>query len=113
MTAYKRGDVVLISFVYSDESGAKNRPVVIVSSDAYNQHRQETVVAAITSNTDRVLIGDHLISSWKEAGLLSPSLATGIVRTIKKDMIVQKLGTMPADDLGEIDRKLRISLSLP
>ena len=113
MTTYKRGDVVLVSFIYTDESGAKKRPVLIVSSDAYNQHRQETVVTAITSNTDRVLIGDYLINRWKEAGLLCSSVATGIVRTIKKEMIVQKLGTMPADDLGEINKKLRISLSLP
>ena len=112
MTAYRKGDVVLISFVYSDESGAKQRPAVIISSDAYNQHRQEMVISAITSRTDSALSGDHLINNWQEAGLLFPSVATGIIRTIKQSMIVRKLGTMSSDDLREIDKKLRASLNL-
>ena len=112
MTAYKRGDVVLISFVFSDESGAKQRPAVIISSDTYNQHRQEMVISAITSRTDRLLSGDHLINNWQEAGLLFPSVATGIIRTIKQNMIVKKLGMMSSDDLRSIDIQLRDSLGL-
>jgi len=34
MTKYSRGDVVLISFVFADETGAKQRPAIIISSDA-------------------------------------------------------------------------------
>jgi mRNA-degrading endonuclease toxin of MazEF toxin-antitoxin module len=48
MTAYDRGDVVLVSFVFSDESGKKLRPAVVISSAAYKRSRQEIVVAAIT-----------------------------------------------------------------
>lgn len=72
MTEYSRGDVVLVGFIFSDETGVKRRPVVIVSSDAYHQGRQEAIIAAITSRTDRVLVGDHLIEGWREAGLLFP-----------------------------------------
>ena len=31
MTGYSRADVVLVRFVFSDESGAKRRPVVVIS----------------------------------------------------------------------------------
>jgi len=40
MTEYNRGDVVLVSFIFSDETGERRRPAVIVSSDAYHQSRQ-------------------------------------------------------------------------
>jgi hypothetical protein len=72
MTGYKRGDVVLVRFVFSDETGERQRPAVIVSSDAYHKGRQEAIIAAITSRTDRILVGDHLISDWQEARAAFP-----------------------------------------
>ena len=49
MTAYKRGDVVLVGFVFSDESGWKLRPALVISSSAYDRERKEVVVAALTT----------------------------------------------------------------
>jgi mRNA interferase MazF len=112
MTAYDRGDVVLVSFVFSDDSGKKLRPAVVISSAAYNRSRQEIVVAAITSNVRRRLFGDHALTDWKGAGLLFPSVVTGIVRTIKQTMIDRKVGTMPRPEMVAIDVKLRRSLGL-
>ncbi|MCX6008470.1 MAG: type II toxin-antitoxin system PemK/MazF family toxin [Chloroflexi bacterium] len=67
MTVYSRGDVVLVNFTFADESGVKRRPAIIVSSEAYNNGRDEAIIAAITSRTDRVLLGDHLIADWQGA----------------------------------------------
>jgi mRNA interferase MazF len=112
MTAYSRGDVVLVGFVFSDESGKKVRPALVVSSPAYQRGRQEVVVAAITSNTRRRLFGEHVVSGWKEAGLLFPSTVTGVIRTIKRAMVDRRLGTMPGPDMRAVDRELRRSLGL-
>ena len=112
MTGYKRGDVVLVRFIFSDETGERRRPAVIVSSDAYHQSRHEAIIAAITSRTDRILVGDHLVSDWQGAGLLFPSVATGIVRTIKQGMIAKKLGIMPLPDMRRIEGNLRDALGL-
>lgn len=112
MTEYNRGDVVLVSFIFSDETDEKHRPAVVISSDAYHKSRREAIIAAITSRTERVLVGDHLINDWQGAGLLFPSVATGIVRTIKQDMITRKLGTMQQPDMQGIEDKLRNALGL-
>lgn len=112
MTAYDRGDIVLVGFVFSDESGRKLRPAVVISTPVYQRARQEVVVAAVTSNIRRRLFGDHLITGWKTAGLLFPSVATGIVRTIKRTMIDRRLGSLPKPDLEGIDRELRRSIGL-
>lgn len=112
MTNYSRGDVVLVSFVFADETGAKQRPAVIISSDIYHQQRQEAIISAITSRVGRILVGDHAINHWREAGLLFPSVATGISRTIKQSMVVRRLGRISADDLKEIDRQLSIALGI-
>ena len=103
----------MVGFVFSDESGKKVRPAVVISSAAYHRARQEVVVAAITSNVARRrLFCDHLISDWKGAGLLFPSVATAIFRTIKRTMIDRKLGTMATPDVEAIDQGLRKALGL-
>ena len=112
MTEYSRGDVVLVSFIFTDETGVRRRPAVIVSSDAYHKGREEAIIAAITSRTDRVLIGDHIITGWHGAGLLFPSVATGIIRTIKQGLIARKLGVMPQGDMKAINEKLQDALGL-
>jgi mRNA interferase MazF len=108
MIKYSRGDIVLVHFIFTDESGGKRRPAVILSSEAYNNGREENVIAAITSTTDRILIGEHLIADWQKAGLLFPSVATGIIRTIKNNMIDRKLGCLMLTDMNAIEKQLQI-----
>jgi mRNA-degrading endonuclease toxin of MazEF toxin-antitoxin module len=112
MTTYSRGDVVLVGFVFADESGKKLRPALVISSPAYQRGRQEMIIAAITSNVKRRLLGDHLIADWRAAGLLFPSLVTAILRTVKQTMIHRKLGSMARTDLQAVDRELRRCLVL-
>jgi mRNA interferase MazF len=112
MTGYEQGGVILVRFIFADETGTKRRPAVIISTSDYHHGRQEAIIAAITSNVDRLLIGDHLITGWREAGLLFPSVATGIIRTIKQAMIERRLGAMPPEDMQAIREKLRQVLGL-
>jgi len=43
------GDVVLVPFPFTDQSGAKKQPAVIVSTNRYNAHRRDLIIMAITS----------------------------------------------------------------
>ena len=112
MTNYKQQDIILVDFGFSEGVGSKKRPALIISSNDYHKGRQEVIIAAVTSRTDRALVGDHLITDWRGAGLLFPSVATGIIRTIKQGMIARKLGMMPQGDMSAIDEKLRDALGL-
>lgn len=99
-------------FVFADEEGAKRRPVLVLSGAEYHAGRQEVIVAAITSNVARLLPGDHLIEEWAAAGLPRPSVATGILRTIKGAMIERSLGKIAAGDLKSFQKLLRRTLAL-
>jgi mRNA interferase MazF len=103
MTGYSRGDIILVGLVFSDESGTKLRPALVVSSSHYQRARREMIVSAITSNVERRLYGDHPISDWKGAGLLSPSIGTSIVRTIKQ---------LSESDMNAVDNELRRCLGI-
>ncbi len=71
-TEYKRGDIVLVNFVSAEETGSKRRPVLILSSNRSMEERQDVIVSAITSNTRRLLVSDHLMFDWEAADLLFP-----------------------------------------
>jgi len=107
MIKCKYGDIVLVNFGFSEGIGFKKRPALVISSEAYNTKRQEVIILAITSNVDRALLGDTKISEWKEAGLLYPSLAAGIVRTLKTDVIFRKIGEISKVNLSKVEENLR------
>jgi len=47
MIACEQGDIVLIVFTFTDESGDKRRPAVILSTSDYHRNRQEAIIDAL------------------------------------------------------------------
>ncbi len=111
-TVYDRGQIALVRFVFADEQGVKRRPVLVLSTRAYQGGRAEVIVAALTSNVARLLPGDYLVERWQEAGLPKPSVVTAILRTVKTPMIERALGALDARDLQAVSRRLRPLLGL-
>ena len=87
--------------------GNKKTRRKIISSNTYNKSRQDVIIAAITSNTKRSLVGDTRIIQWKDAGLLFPSVVTGILQTIHKNMLERKLGSLPEKDFLKVQKNLK------
>ena len=80
---------------------------MIISTYEYNKNRKDIIIAAITSNISRILLGDTLIDDWKKAGLLCFSVVTATIQTIKADMIIKKLGIIDTRDLVTIKNNLK------
>ncbi len=70
MSSYDRGDVVLAGLAFSDLSGIKRRPAVIVSVP---HPSVDVFLFPLTSQTGTLLPGEFLLRDWQEAGLLFPS----------------------------------------
>lgn len=109
---YHRGDVVLVPIDFTDRSGSKVRPAVVVSSEKYNGG-PDVLIVSVTSNS-RALPhpGDFSIREWKAAGLLKPSLAQTKIATIEATFIRRKLGALAAGDRETLDAGLREALEL-
>jgi mRNA interferase MazF len=91
--------VVLVPFPFTDQSGTKKRPAAIVSTQAYNAHRRDIVIMAITSQARQPLgFGEALVSDWQGAGLMKASVLKPVFTTIEKTLVVKTMGTLsPAD----------------
>ena len=48
-TRYKRGDIVLVTFPFTDLTSSKKRPALVISPDSFNASNQDVVLVAITS----------------------------------------------------------------
>ena len=115
MTAYKRGDVILVKFPYSDLVSYKRRPALIVQDETVETGLSQRVLIQITSNLDR--IGDTRVLVRKDSpagqamGILSDSvivadhLATVLPREI--DKVIGRCTCMP-----EVETALRRLLGL-
>lgn len=101
---FRFGDVVLVPFPFTDQSGTKKRPAVIVSSAAYNAGRRDVVILAVTSQVRTPLnFGEALVVDWQAAGLVKESVLKPVLTTIEQKLIVRVMGRLAAAD----ERSLR------
>ena len=110
----KQGEIYLVNF--DPAIGAeikKTRPALILQNDIANRYSSVTIVAAITSFSDKdgkmysteVFIGDS------EGGLDNDSVALlNQIRTIDKQRLVKKLGVLKDKTMAQIDKAVQISL---
>jgi len=45
----KQGDIVLVPVPFTDLSAQKRRPVIVISTNQYNQQNADVIVVAMTS----------------------------------------------------------------
>ena len=99
MPVYGFGDIVLVPFPFTDQSGAKKRPAVIVSGAAYNEARRDVVIMAVTSQLKPSgAFGEVIIQDWQTASLLKPSAIKPVFATIEQALILKHLGQLSARD---------------
>ena len=110
-TSYRRGDVVLVPFPFTDLRSAKQRPALVVSADAFNSTRDDVLVAAITSQIPPQLAADEFMipaGDLASCGLPKPSILrlTKLV-ALHRQLIVKRVGALSAATLNQVLALLR------
>jgi mRNA interferase MazF len=100
MMAHSFGEVVLVPFPFTDQSGAKKRPAVVVSSSGSHAGRRDLIIMAITSQVRTPLgFGEAMVADWQVAGLIKPSVLKPVFTTIEQGLMLRSMGTLSAADL--------------
>jgi mRNA interferase MazF len=110
-----RGDIVLTRFPFTDLTGAKARPAVVVSQ---GQIGQVVVLAAISSvvrgalaPTDLGVTPAH--AEFAGTGLRLPSVfRMHKLAAVERSVIIRRLGRLGPQLQAEVDRLLRAALGL-
>jgi mRNA interferase MazF len=114
----RRGEIVSVSFnpVRGSEA-AKTGPAIVVSNDAANSTatrlgRGVITVVPVTSNITRIYPFQVLLSAH-QTGLPRDSKAQAEqVRSVAVERVSGRLGQLTAELITELDRALRVHLSL-
>ena len=98
-TDYSFGDVVLVPFPFTDQTGTKKRPAVIISSAAHNTAQRDLVIMAVTSQLrPSGAIGEALVANWQTANLIKPSAIKPVITTIEQALVIRRLGQLAIED---------------
>ncbi len=111
MTSFEFGDIVLVPFPFTDQSQAKKRPAVVISSQAYNSERPDLIIMAVTSQFKPAsMIGEVIVQDWQAAGLLKPSAIKPVITTIEKPLVIRTMGRLKDNDRMAVREGLKVIL---
>jgi mRNA interferase MazF len=105
------GDVLLVPFPFTDQTSAKQRPAVVVSSRAYSQDRPDVILMAITSQVRApIAFGEALVADWQTAGLIKVSVFKPLLMTLEQSLIIRQLGKLSSADQVALTGCLKVVL---
>lgn len=103
-----KGDIVLITFPFTDLSGSKLRPAVILA-----EATQDVMVSFITTQIGWQEPTDILISANSINGLRKNSLIrTNKIATLEKSLVKGLLGRLEEKDIRSLNDKLKALFEL-
>jgi mRNA interferase MazF len=108
---YQKGDVVLLPFPFTDLTATKTRPAVVVSVETFQRNTGDFTVAMITS-VPRTTPYDYELKEWQAAHLLRPSWVRAKLATLDPVLVRYRTGRLSADDLAEVEKRIRLALGL-
>jgi mRNA interferase MazF len=115
----KRGDVIVVDFPFSDATGRKVRPALVVQADEWNRRLSDTILALITSSRSRFtgaatqLQIDVATPDGRTSGLrLSSVVQCENLVTVDKSFILHTIGRLSDDLMQQMDACLKAALGI-
>lgn len=116
----RRGEVVIVDFPYSDQTGRKVRPALVVQSDVWNQRLEDTILALITSSRHRRVgaatqyFADISTPEGQQTGLrLNSVVQCENLITYDRSLILRVIGSFSTSAMQQIDDCLKAALGIP
>jgi mRNA-degrading endonuclease toxin of MazEF toxin-antitoxin module len=100
-------DVVLIKVPYSDGSQLEQRPVIVVSGNAYNAMSEDFIAVAVTSNPrHKGYVVPISIKSMESGRIENGLIKVDVIGSYHKNRIIKPIGKVKPEILAEIKTAL-------
>lgn len=108
-TLFNQGDILIVPFPFTDLSTVKQRPVLVISNDSYNQKTKDIIVCGITSNLKdadhSVLISNKDLS---EGNIPKKSrIKVAKIFTLEKSIIKKRVAKVREGVLVKVKEEVR------
>lgn len=105
---YEQGEIVIVPFPFTNLSGIKQRPVLILSKKEYNTAAEDVITCGITSNLKN---DAHSIridnTNLLEGKVLAPSrIKVDKLFTLHQSIIIKRMGRLNQDTIREVKDRL-------
>jgi mRNA interferase MazF len=109
MPSYSKNEVILIRYPFSNLSGSKIRPAIVVGEP---HPSQDLFVVPLTSRNAGLLSGEFPLANWAAAGLNVPSAVKRGLFTIHQSLVLKTVGSLREPDAQSMQTSLREWLGL-
>jgi len=104
----QKGDIILIPFPFTDLTGNKNRPALVLVSS-----RLDVVVAFISTQIQRQENEDLFLVASHENGLKKDSIVVlRKLATVDRALAIGRIGILGDNDIVLLNKKLKILFQL-
>ena len=110
MPTYTKNSIVLIKYPFSDLSGSKVRPAIVVNAPHISH---DALIVPLTSKTSNLLNGEFILTEWNKAGLNVETAVKRGVYTILESLVIKQIGELENSDAEALEQSLRHWLGLP
>ena len=101
-------DLLLVPFPFSDQSGRKVRPVIVISNNEFNKYSDDVLVIGVTSNILKDKYSINLTNNNLDEGKLFTNCIIKVENLLKldKELVIKKIGKINKETLKNIINKL-------
>src|SRR3989344_82133 len=101
-------DILLVPFPFSDQSGKKVRPVIVISNNEFNQYSDDVIVVGVTSNISKSEYSLSLTDKDLDEGVFSVKCCAKVESVLKldKELVIKKIGRINKEALANIIKNL-------
>ena len=104
-----KNEIVLVRYPFSDLSGSKVRPAIVVHAPHVSE---DVFVVPLTSRTAGLLPGEFVLGDWAMAGLNVPTAVKRGLYTVHQGLVVKVVGRLSPADAHRLEESLRGWLGL-
>jgi mRNA interferase MazF len=106
-------DLLLVPFPFSDQSGRKVRPVIVISNNEFNKYSDDVIVIGVTSNILKDKYTINLTNNNLDEGKLLTNCIIKVENLLKldKELVIKKIGKINKETLKNIIDRLSTILS--
>ena len=106
-TLFNQGDVIIVPFPFSNLTGVRQRPVLVLSKSAYSMECGDIVTCGITSNLKdskySILIDN---SNLMEGNIpVKSRIRVDKLFTIEQSIVIKKFGRLNKDTFGKVKKE--------
>ena len=110
-----RGDVVEIVWHYTDQTGSKRRPALVIQADFLNGILDDTILVQITGSNHGLGTEVPLDPAVEtNSGLIKPSVANCTnIATVEQIDVLRTIGFLTPAAIKRIEAALKTTLAIP